>query len=311
MHARLSSSWCDSAPAWPWRRTAACAALAYVGLASAALAGWLVATGRAPALHAAVISALPLVLVIWLVVRHQTDDRQFVVQLLSSIGFAPVLLGFWAAGEAAPGGAAAWPVLLPAAVLHAAAFVATVFWLGTAATRVPAARGSAAVEASELWRRLTALQHSGARCTLHGPGSDTGDALEAGHRLVFMLHPPGPARSHGVFMRLDPARRCVHVAERLGAAGAAPQDADEASLRRVGDPLPDTARPPAQRVWGMTRQATLIDPQRLATLTQRMAASGVARAATDATALDAEGTLTLLCAVVTTSGWDWSPAWTV
>jgi hypothetical protein len=159
--------------------------------------------------------------------------------------------------------------------------------------------------------RLTALPCSGAQCTLHEPGSDTGDALETGRRLVFKLHPPDPARSHGVFMRLDTTRRCVHVAERLGAAGATPQDADEASLRRVGDPLLDAARPQAQRVWGMTRQATLIDPHRLAALMQLMAARGVARAATDATALDAEGTLTLLCAVVTTSGWDWSPAWTV
>jgi hypothetical protein len=291
----------NATPATAWRRPVAAAAVLYVGMGCAALAAWLLLTQRATPVDFALPCALPLLLVSWLLWRREAEDRQFVVQLLAAMGFGPLLLGFWAGSQPAAAAAAAWPWMLPAALLHLAVFVAAVVWLGSHATRVAAAAGCAPVDVDTLLRRLQALPGCGVPCTLATVAAD--------RRLVFDLSSVGEGRSHRVTLALDVARRQVRVAERLGAAGARPLSADEASMRRVGDPLLDASRPDAQRISGATWQATMIDPQRLAALPPQLLADGVQLPPAVALGLDAEGVVTLLCAVVTRSGWGWQPGW--
>ncbi len=80
-------------------------------------------------------------------------------------------------------------------------------------------------------------------------------------------------------------------------------------MRGPSDPAFDPARPQANRVYGRTAQTTMIDPVRLAavplTFTQRSVAT-VSPAFLST--LDEEGMMTLLCALVTQSGWKWEPA---
>lgn len=286
-----------------WRRPVLAATLAYVGLAGATLAAWLWWTQRAAPPASAWPCVLPLLLTAWLGWQREPDDRQFVVKQMAALGFGPLLLGFWAGGSPAPDGAAAWPWMLPAALAHGAAFVGAVLWLGRYVTRVGPAPGAHAVDTATLRRRLAALPAAGVPCVL--------EAGEAGGHLVFAVPAAGPGRRHQVTLHLDAARREVHVGERLSAAGARPLDAAEASLRRVGEPLADAARPQAQSVSGAVWQTTLIVPQRLAAQRLRMTDDRVELPAGPAGLRDGEAVVTLLCAVVTRSGWAWQPGWKV
>jgi hypothetical protein len=99
----------------------------------------------------------------------------------------------------------------------------------------------------------------------------------------------------------------VLVHEKLSIDDDAPQDADEASLRDPGDDLVDAARPDADRLWSATLQATMVQPALLAAVPLRLRARQAELPPAYAAALDGEGVLTALCAVVTRSGWHWQP----
>jgi hypothetical protein len=114
-------------------------------------------------------------------------------------------------------------------------------------------------------------------------------------------------RSHHVLLKLDTVRREVRVRERTGAAGARPITAEEASMRSPGDPFYDPLRPKAKRIWGKTAQTTQIDKQRLAGVQLQFRGQRAELAADYAASLDGEGMVTVLCALVTRSGWRWQP----
>jgi hypothetical protein len=114
-------------------------------------------------------------------------------------------------------------------------------------------------------------------------------------------------RSHRVLLSIDERTRTVRVRERLGASGAAPRDADEAGMRTMGEPAFDPARPDAQRVSSRVAQTSMIDPARLQAV-HLVLREGRAEPAPQALATrDADELVTLLCALVTRSGYAWRP----
>src|SRR6185295_5004480 len=101
----------------------------------------------------------------------------------------------------------------------------------------------------------------------------------------------------------------VRVRERVGASGAKPRSAEEASMRSAGDSAVDPTRPEAQRISSRSAQAQMIDPARLQA-TRLVLSEGRADPAPDtlaASVRDPDALVVLLCAVVTRSGWAWQP----
>ena len=292
------------APQAPWRATMAASVLAYQAVAGLALAQWLLWSQRASPAQAAVFCALPLLLTVWLVWRAEPDGRQFMVQLFAAAMFGPLLLAFWAGGEVSVSGSAAWPFMLGGALLHGAALVAAVLGFGAYVTRVAPAPQVAPVETRLLRERLLSLGAAEVPADVEPGPSDGG-----GDSLVFQVHFADPARSHRITLRFDAARARVRVFERTGSRGARPVTASEASLRGPGDPSFDSTRPEARIIAGTAWQTTMIAPQRLAGIRLTLQGPQAMLPRPQARALDAEGVVTLLCAVVTGSGWAWQPGW--
>lgn len=194
-----------------------------------------------------------------------------------------------------------WPYFVAAVLAHALAFVALIVWGGRSTTRVDAAPGAAAVNAAALRARLVSFASS-PRAPFDLVRADEADEA----RLVVEL-PLGALRSHRITLMLDAARHEVRVTERLGIRGDRPRDADEASLRSPAEPAFDAARPSADRVWQTTWQASLIDPVRLAAVPLHPLGLHAELPPAYAGALDGDGVLTALCALVTRSGWAWQP----
>ena len=194
-----------------------------------------------------------------------------------------------------------WPFYTGAAVVHVLFFAGLTFWGGSALTQVPAQAGSASVSADTLSERLGSLARASDRLIV----SKTDE-----HALLFEAPAeasPGSRRSHRIALRLDAANRTVLVEERLTASGAAPIDDDEASMGDFGESAFDGARPDAQRVWSSTWQARMIEPARLAGVPMQLNSTSALLPASYLDSLDGEGVLTVLCAVVTRSGWHWQP----
>jgi hypothetical protein len=285
-----------------WRRPLAACVVGYCALAGGAIALWLLDRSRTGLGAAVGVCALPALAAALLAWRADADNKQFVAKLLAVALFAPFLVGLWAGAQRASDSAALWPAGVAAALLHAAAFVTAIVMAGRRITRQDASAGVARVDLQRLQVRLASLVDAGVPVA----PLPCGDATQAG----FMLLGLAPGRSHQVRLRLDPATHCVYVQERLGADRARPGDAEEASLRRVGDPIVDAARPQAQRVGGTTWQTSMLDPTRLAMLAPTFTDDDHAQLAPAASApLDADGVVTLLCAVVIGSGWHWRPGW--
>ena len=80
-------------------------------------------------------------------------------------------------------------------------------------------------------------------------------------------------------------------------------------MRTLGDPICDPTRPQAQRISSRVAQATMIDPARLQAtrLALRDGEAEPAPQALSATAADPDAVITLLCALVTRSGYAWQP----
>ena len=93
----------------------------------------------------------------------------------------------------------------------------------------------------------------------------------------------------------------------LPVSGAAPRNADEASMRGIGDLAADPTRPDAQRISSRVAQASMIDPARLEA-TRLVLRDGKAEPAPQAlTTANADDLVILLCALVTRSGYAWQP----
>jgi hypothetical protein len=279
-------------------RVLGAAAVAYLILFSGVVGLWLEGYAGSVATADGLVLALPALLGLVLAMTSTGDPRQYVARVLAAMMFAPILLLFWATSFAPALHSSAqpvWPFALAAAVGHAGAFVATILLGGVLLTRVPALRGSSVLAAADLRARLLALD--GLTPATTAVGDDADGVLVAWHAAS------GEERRHEIRLSIDAARRRVRVRERLVAAGAAPATAADASLRAPGEDRFDPARPRAQAVSGVTWQTTLIDPARLGELLPVVDA----RVLPPAAAGDGEALVTLLCALVTRSGWDWRP----
>lgn len=193
----------------------------------------------------------------------------------------------------------AWPFVLSAGTLHALALLALLVGSGLWTTAVPAAPGATVVNAGTLRERLLSVQEAGLRCSVYSASPHEVEVELSGHA----------GRSRRVVLRLDETERRVRVLEHLSSDGAAPQDDEEADMQGPGADGIDPARPPAHKVWGRMRQTTLVVPEWLAHLAPRFdAADGLRLVASRRfVRLDGDGAVSLLCAVVTASGWSWQP----
>jgi len=273
--------------------------LAMVGVATWIWLGWY---GAARSLDVMVICALPAALGAILTFTSTTDQRQYVARILACMMFAPILLLFWSTStDPVPPASIRpiWPFAVAMSVGHAIFFLAAIFWGGVLLTAVPAARGVAKAALSQLRARLDSLNRVGAPLmVVHGHG---------GSSIVTYRFPDNEPREHRVTLNFNTMKHEVRVRERVSAAHARPRDADEASMRGPADPYFDPTRPNASRVSGITIQTTMIEPQKLAAVPLQVRGDSVGLPKELAERLDAEGMVTLLCAVVTQSGWRWQP----
>lgn len=275
----------------------------YLALVGAVTWMWLRWFGVEPTPVVTAVCASPAVLGAVLTMTSMSDERQYTLRVLTGMMFTPALLLFWATSLDPDPGALArpvWPFATGLAIAHALCIVGTIFVGGSTLTAVPAATGVAVIGAPELRDRLLSLNAASAPFEVAN-GSGTADVVVA-YRFG-----ADARRSHHVLLKLDTAKREVRVRERTGAAGARPITADEASMRSPGDPFFDPTRPNATHVWGKTAQTTQIERARLSAVPVRFQGREAKLPADFAAALDGDGMVTLLCAVVTRSGWRWQP----
>ncbi|MBL0730048.1 hypothetical protein [Piscinibacter sp. HJYY11] len=196
-----------------------------------------------------------------------------------------------------------WPFFAVMALLHGAVFVALIAWGSVHTTRVPAQRGAPVATPEQLQARLLSLGRPG------GPFEISEVAVADGAPALRVDASPDPHRTHQITLRLDPTRGCVHVHEKLRVNGDAPRDEDEATMASVGESSDwhSAAGPDAQYVWTATWQATMIEPRRLNAVPLMLHAHHAELPRRHAATLDGEGVLTVLCALVTRSGWHWQP----
>ena len=168
-------------------------------------------------------------------------------------------------------------------------------------TRVEAVPGCTPVPATLLVQRLQSLAAAGV------PFDATAGAAPGEWTLALRL--AEAERAHRVLLQIDERTRTVRVRERLGASGAAPCNADVACMRCLGEPAFDPTRPAAQRISSRVAQSSMIDPARLQA-TRLVLHDGRAEPSAQAvasTASDPDAIVTLLCALVTRSGYAWQP----
>lgn len=276
----------------------------YLALIGAVTWLWLRWYGVEASPGIAVVCALPAVLGAVLARTSTADQRQYVARVLACMMFTPALLLFWATSLDPEAGAIArpvWPFATGLIVAHVLCFVGTIFWGGSALTAVPPSPGAHRVSATQLRARLSSLNAAAAAFEV-ASGPKSADPI-----IVSYRYDPATPRSHQVLLTLDSKRHEVRVRERVGVAGDRPANAEEASMRMPGSPFFDPTRPSADRVWSNTAQTTQLESSRLAEVPLRFSGDTAVLPADYLTALDGEGMVTLLCVLVTRSGWRWQP----
>lgn len=244
------------------------------------------------------ICALPALVGLALALTSTADSEQYIMRLVVAGMFLPILLLFWGSSQEMPAAPTpAWAYAVGAAVLHAAAFVGCVFWLGTALTRVSAQAGATPVTSDTLQARLLSLNN------IAGP---LDVATEGANHLVVSFRFKAEDRSHRVLLDLN--GQSVRVRERLSTRNADPVSFYEASMRGPGDPAIDATRPAASKVFSLVAQTSTIYPEKLKAVPVLLQGRAVAVAPEFAVKLDGDGMVNLLCAIVTRSGWNWEPA---
>jgi hypothetical protein len=284
-------------------------AVAQLALMGSVAWAWLLIAGASPGAFEAVVCAAPALLAFGLGFTSQDDRQQYVVRLVACAAMLPILLMMWAGSQDTPAATTAahvlarrpWIFFTAFALLHAATFLAAIAWLASTVTRVEAAPGATPVPAALLVQRLQSLAAAGVPI-------DVAAAAAPGEWAV-ALRLADAERTHRVLLQIDERTHTVRVRERLGASGAAPRDADEASMRGIGDAAVDPTRPDAQRVSSRVAQASMIDPARLQAmrLVLRNGHAEPAPPAITRTAADPDELVVLLCALVTRSGYAWQP----
>lgn len=287
-------------PRFPALTRVGIAAVAYTGVMGAACAAWHRAAGTAPAWWALAVTFAPALLALAFAFTAQHDRQQYVARLMVAVLMGPILVLFWSLdGPTQPGLGMALAIAY--ALVHAAAFVLAVWWLAAFTTQIAPEAMAAPASPAALLRRLASLRALGLPLDVR----ETAPA----HALEIAWQPTGQAeRTHVVQLRLDAAERAVAVHERLQADGAAPADADEASMRGAGEPAYDPARPQARRVWLRTVQTTMLDAGRLHDVPLALDGDRAVWTRAGAPALpDTDTLMAFLAAIVTRSGWGWRP----
>lgn len=236
----------------------------------------------------------------------QSDRDQYTARVLVAALMLPILLVFWATSQDMTVSQGAMiAAVFGFIVLHGLGFAALIYLLASTTTRIEAAPGTSFVDAATLGARLQLLLSADVPWKLSRNSGMHGDTHEW---CIDSDLPNDEKRFHRVLLNIDQAKREVQVRERLGASGAAPKDADEASMRSLGDEAFDSARPEAQKVWSRTFQTTMIKPEQLAQVRLHLMGSHAqAEASVLAETADSKMLLTLLAALVTRSGYAWQP----
>ena len=284
-------------------RTVGALAALYLAAVGAVTWVWLRWYGVEPTPPITAVCALPAVLGAVLACTSTADERQYVARVLACMLFLPALLAFWAGSLDPDPGAVArpvWPFATGLMAIHALCFVGVIFWGGSTLTAVAPVAGVPIVSATDLRARLFSLNTASVPFEVAN-GSGNPDIV------VSYRYDAAARRSHHVLLNLDAGRREVRVRERVGAAGARPISADEASMRGPGDLSYDPTRPKATHIWGKTAQTTQIETGRLAAVHLQFNGHAARLSPESAAGLDGEGMVTVLCALVTRSGWRWQP----
>lgn len=272
----------------------AVAHILYLALTGAGVWLWLRLEGVDPSIVETVICGLPALLGLVLAFTSTNDQEQYVIRLAAASLMTPLLLLFWSNSEGVPTSS-----MLGAGLLHLLCFVGSVYWLGTRTTQVPAVAGVPSVDATTLQARLLSL------AAIRGPLEVSSPAA---HQVVVTFRYRSPGRSYRLLLNLDPATQQVRVRERVTGNKASPASDSEKSMRGPGQPAFDPARPDAQAGWRIIAQVTPVRQTDLTATPLTWQGPTVAVPAEFAAALDERGVATLLCAVVTRSGWHWKPA---
>lgn len=272
---------------------------AYLGTAGTAMWAWLRWVGVDITPTTMVICGLPTLLSIILTFTSMADQEQYMMRLTACSMFTPFLLLFWGISADAPAlPRMPWAYGVGAGLLHIAIFCASILWFGTTTTLIAAEAGVAPVDAETLRDRLMSLNEIGAPLAV---SSSSTNELSVSYRFH------SSDRSYRVLLNLDPAKHQVRVRERASADGATPETEAERSMRGPADPYFDPTRPEASQVWETTAQVTPVKPAHLKATPTTLRGRQARVPAEFAAALDSRGMLTLLCAVVTRSGWNWQP----
>lgn len=300
-------------------RQAAVVSAAHTLLAGAVAWFWLGLIGAERGLIEVMVCAAPAVLALGLGFTSQSDRRQYVARLLACSAMLPILLMFWASSQdpassavsgaasgTAPEAAAAasgwlaqpWLFFSVCALAHVLVFVVAIWWLAAAVTRIEAVAVDGKIGKFMLGQRLQSLSTAGV-------AMDVAAGAQADDWVVKIRLPAVEGRSHRVLLSIDEAAGQVMVRERLGLAGAAPKDANEASMRSLGDSPFDPSRPDAQAISGRSIQTTMIEPDKLAAA--QLELSAATAHPVGAAPSEPEAIVTLLCALVTRSGYAWQP----
>lgn len=279
---------------------AALACTGYLLFVALAFAAWHLAIGSAPPAWVLAVCFAPALLSAAFALRSQHDRRQYIARPMVTVLMTPVLLLFWSLdGPTQPGLGMA--LAIGFALLHAAVFVLSVKWMGAFTTRIEPAAGTPVASTATLVQRLAALPALGLPLDLH--------ADPARQRLQLAWTPDDATQQrHHVTLQLQPQATQVEVLEQLRGDGAAPADAEQASMRSIGDPAFEPTRPDARKVWLRTVQSTMLDAERLAAAPVALVGDQLVwRGPPQRTLPDTDTLMACLAVIVLQSGWGWAP----
>jgi hypothetical protein len=120
-------------------------------------------------------------------------------------------------------------------------------------------------------------------------------------------HTTAAGRRQRLEMRIDARAGIVRVREVASAAGAAPANESEASMRGPVEHWFDPTRPDAQRVWARSWAATMIEPHRLGHIVFEPDSLTPTSNALGAAVGDADALPHLLAATALRAGLHWRP----
>lgn len=270
---------------------------AYLAIFGAVVWFWLRSSNVAVTPWITIVNFLPALLGLALAFTSRDDLEQYRMRIFACSMFTPLLLLFWS-GSLSPDDPSTirtvWPFATGASVVHALAFVAGVYWVGTETTRIPADPAATAVTLEILRERLLSLSNTGGPLAVST--SPTGE-------LIFETL----NRRRSVVLRIDEPNRHVLVKERSSASAARPATPEESNMRAPLSPSYDPKRPQATAIWQSVAQTSTITPEKLNAVRLVLRDHTVELPRDSAAQLNGDSLVVLLCAITTRSGWNWQP----